>query len=114
MLYVRLGLAVLAAAVVAAFLWTSSNKPVAALSCVDDLTLVDAILSAGSVEYVFAVGSQSFLRLQIDNEEAQVSGLEGVLVSSGDGPAEIDPGRVDQVYSLCQSTDGVYSLTDSD
>lgn len=113
MLYVRLGLAVLAAAVVAALLWTTSNRPAAVPSCIDDLTLVDALQNAGSVEFVFAVGSQSTLRLQIDNEEARIAGLSDALVSPGDGPAELDPGFVNRVFSLCQNEDGDFGLTES-
>lgn len=114
MLYVRLELAVLAAVVVAALLWATGDRPTALPSCVDDLTLVAALQNAGSVEYVFAVGSQSTLRLQIDNEEARIAGLKDVLVSPGDGPAEIDPRFVERVFSLCQTTDGGFRLTESE
>ena len=113
MLYVRLGLAVVASAVVAVLLWTTFNRPATPASCVSNLTLINALQNAGSVELVFEVGALSLLKLQIDNEETDASIPRNILASPGDGPAELDPTFAGQVFSLCQSEEGTFRLMQS-
>lgn len=61
----------------------------------------NAVVHAGSTDYVFRAAEGVHLLVRIDNEAAGADGLEGFVALQADGPAEANPERIGRPYTLC-------------
>jgi hypothetical protein len=72
--------------------------------CVAGLTLADALLNAGSTDYVFTLPSGAVLTLRAEHGSPDAAAFEGFLLPATDGPAEADPARIGQSHRVCFDT----------
>jgi len=69
--------------------------------CLKGLVFSDAILSAGSTEYIFEGTELHHLSIHIAHEVTKHQGFETLLASATDGPAEANPDQIGKAFSLC-------------
>ncbi len=81
--------------------WFLRPSPAA---CVAGLTFQDALLNAGSTDYVFTLPSGAVLTLRAEHGSPDASAFDGFLAPAADGPAEANSASIGNNYQLCFAT----------
>jgi len=80
--------------------------------CLKGLVFSDAILSAGSTEYIFEGTQPAHLSIHIEHEATKHEGFDNLLAPATDGPAEANADQIGRTFSFCDfgSTTGTMRL----
>jgi hypothetical protein len=66
-----------------------------------DLVYRDALVNAGSTDYVFERSPAVGLWLRVEHATDDAAAFAGLTVPGSDGPAEPDPARLGRPYAVC-------------
>ncbi|MGI9418695.1 MAG: hypothetical protein ACR2RA_12750 [Geminicoccaceae bacterium] len=79
----------------------AATKPLAPMECLRNAIYDDAILHAGSTDYVFLLESGVSLTLRMPNGESASAAADALIAVQEDGPAEASQERLGRAHDLC-------------
>ncbi len=97
----RGGTCALALLMLAACAWPADRN------CLRDAVYEDAVLHAGSTDFVFVLAGGMSVTLRIANDAGSAVGADALLALQDDGPAEASPARLGLAHDLCQEDGAV-------